>query len=252
MSDYETGPADKADLAIWNEGAHTYADLSKVDPFKEELDDPAFLALLGKVHGLHVLDLGCGDGAFCRKLKAQGAITTGIDGSQQMLERARTADPDGDYWAADIGNYGLPQEPGVYYDIVTAKMSLMCVSSLGVVARNANRVLVNDGFFAADIVHPVQPLLSKLSGQETMYKLPSDYAYEEETRGAITFGDATFPFYNRPVSSYVNEITAAGFTLCRMGEVVIDDDFAQRYPAYADAANQPISMHLLFQAQAKV
>jgi hypothetical protein len=66
--------------------------------------------------------------------------------------------------------------------------------------------------------------------------------------GATTFGDATFPFYNRPVSHYVNEITAAGFALRQMREVVINDDFAQRYPAYAGAAGQPVSMHLLFQA----
>ncbi len=46
------------------------------------------------VHGRIVVDVGCGDGAFVRRLRAAGADALGVDID---VARAREADPDGRY-----------------------------------------------------------------------------------------------------------------------------------------------------------
>jgi len=50
--------------------------------------------LLGRVHaGDRVLDVGCGEGAFCAELEAAGARPVGVEVAERALERARTRHP---------------------------------------------------------------------------------------------------------------------------------------------------------------
>src|ERR1044071_4924732 len=56
---------------------------------------PALRALLPRMHGLRVVDLGCGFGWFCRWAREQGAAQVlGLDVSEKMLARARASVPD--------------------------------------------------------------------------------------------------------------------------------------------------------------
>lgn len=43
------------------------------------------------------LDVGCGEGRFCRMMQANGIETVGIDPTESLLKRARQLDPTGDY-----------------------------------------------------------------------------------------------------------------------------------------------------------
>ena len=47
-----------------------------------------FYDIVGKVAGLRVLDLGCGDGWFSKQLMGQGAVVCGIDVSFELLKKA--------------------------------------------------------------------------------------------------------------------------------------------------------------------
>jgi 2-polyprenyl-3-methyl-5-hydroxy-6-metoxy-1,4-benzoquinol methylase len=67
-------------------GAHRHSGVSSPNIVMEE---PALLAELGDVAGLHVLDLGCGDAAVGAMLMQQGCASyLGIDGSKEMVARA--------------------------------------------------------------------------------------------------------------------------------------------------------------------
>jgi 2-polyprenyl-3-methyl-5-hydroxy-6-metoxy-1,4-benzoquinol methylase len=51
--------------------------------------------LLSRVHpGERVLDVGCGEGAFCAQLAAAGALPLGVEVAEAALERARRRHPD--------------------------------------------------------------------------------------------------------------------------------------------------------------
>ena len=43
-----------------------------------------------------VLDVGCGEGRFCRLLARQGLDTVGIDPARSLIAQARTLHPEGD------------------------------------------------------------------------------------------------------------------------------------------------------------
>ena len=51
--------------------------------------DTWMLDALGDVSGKSVIDIGCGEGRFCRLLSDLGAVVTGIDLTEALIERAR-------------------------------------------------------------------------------------------------------------------------------------------------------------------
>lgn len=67
------------------------------DQSRAEILDPALARLLPEVAGLRVLDVGCGEGRYCRLLRSRGARAIGIDPTQALIDHAKTRDPDGEY-----------------------------------------------------------------------------------------------------------------------------------------------------------
>lgn len=55
----------------------------------ERIEAAAIFHLAGDPRGRHLLDLGCGDGTYSIAASQRGAIVTGIDISEAMLEAAR-------------------------------------------------------------------------------------------------------------------------------------------------------------------
>jgi 2-polyprenyl-3-methyl-5-hydroxy-6-metoxy-1,4-benzoquinol methylase len=53
--------------------------------------------MLERIHGRSfatALDVGCGEGRFCRMLQAAGISTVGIDPTEELLHQARRPRPD--------------------------------------------------------------------------------------------------------------------------------------------------------------
>ncbi len=116
---------------------------------------PALRALLPDLHGLNVLDLGCGYGWFCRYAAEQGASSVlGVDVSEKMLERAaRTAShPAINYERADLENIALPDAA---FDLVYSSLAFHYVERLPELMRTIHRALVDGGSLVFSIEHPV-------------------------------------------------------------------------------------------------
>ncbi|MDO5613812.1 MAG: class I SAM-dependent methyltransferase [Paracoccus sp. (in: a-proteobacteria)] len=60
------------------------------------LDRPMLARLRGRGFA-RALDVGCGEGRFCRMMRAQGIAATGIDPTEALIDEACRRDPDGDY-----------------------------------------------------------------------------------------------------------------------------------------------------------
>ena len=68
--------------------ARQYAKSKKL-PFREAVEWHTIRKLLGEVAGLSVVDAGCGDGIYSRRLIDLGAESViGIDGSQDFIDLA--------------------------------------------------------------------------------------------------------------------------------------------------------------------
>ena len=85
---------------------------------------PALRSMLPPLEGSHVLDLGCGFGAFARWAREMGADSVlGVDLSENMLARAQTRDPGVTYDLADIEHLALPDASfDLVYSALTAAL----------------------------------------------------------------------------------------------------------------------------------
>ena len=79
------------DRAIPGLGPGLYAEWRAADigVITDRLERRLILELAGNIAALRVLDVGCGDGQLALELRERGAIVTGIDASQEMIEAAR-------------------------------------------------------------------------------------------------------------------------------------------------------------------
>lgn len=215
------------------------------DPFKKYIDTPNFVALLGNISNKKILDVGCGNGEFCKVLSQNGASVTGVDGSEEMVLASQKTFPSGNFIQLDILN-DLPPFPDNNFDIITAKMMLMNLAPLSKILVVVFKLLKVNGLFAIDIVHPFRPLLKNLvSKSSTRYS--KNFNYFKELNGGIEFGDKKMAFYYRPLNMYINDILNQGFKLMKLNEYGVDKNLVEQFPELKDKLNLPVSLHLLCQ-----
>lgn len=87
---------------------------------------------------LQVLDVGCGEGRFCRALAAQGHVTVGIDPAPSLIAQAQARHPEGDYRLA--GAEALPVGDGAF-DLVVSYLSLIDIDDIETAIAEMVRVL---------------------------------------------------------------------------------------------------------------
>ena len=68
------------------------------------------------------LDVGCGEGRFCRMLKGEGIAAAGVDPTAALIEAARARDPAGDY---RLGRAEALDFADASFDLVVSYLSLI-------------------------------------------------------------------------------------------------------------------------------
>jgi SAM-dependent methyltransferase len=103
---------------------------------RERVLDAPMLARVRAAPPVSALDVGCGEGRFCRMLQAQGVVTVGIDPTAALLEAARRLDPDGDYRPGRAEALDFPDGA---FDLVVSYLTLIDIpdarSAIGEMAR---------------------------------------------------------------------------------------------------------------------
>jgi SAM-dependent methyltransferase len=124
----------------WDESAGAWiADMGEHGDFTRRFVlDPV---MIGRVVGrgfATALDIGCGEGRFCRILRGHGIRATGIDPTAALLRRARELDPDGDYREGRAEQ--LPFEDGSF-DLAISYLTLVDIPDLDAAVAEMARVL---------------------------------------------------------------------------------------------------------------
>jgi len=88
------------------------------------------------------LDVGCGEGRFCRMLRAEGIAPTGIDPTEALIEHARARAPQGDY---RLGSAEALPFADASFDLVIAYLSLIDIPDLPTAIAEMARVLKPGG-----------------------------------------------------------------------------------------------------------
>ncbi len=104
--------------------------------------DPVMLPRALAARPKTMLDVGCGEGRFCRMLAKHGVAVTGIDPTRALLAEARARDPAGTYIEADAEK--LPLDDAAF-DLVVSYLSLIDIPDAAAAIAEMARVLKPGG-----------------------------------------------------------------------------------------------------------
>lgn len=151
----EARAAGSSPLGLWERVAPLY----DLQLFLERPSLRAAVGLASPSDGERVLDLGTGTGAMLRELARSGAVfaeVVGVDASEEMLARARSARLPRE-WALERGDARALRYEDKRFDLVLAAYLLNVLSDgdAEAVLREARRVLDPNGRLV--VVSPVAP-----------------------------------------------------------------------------------------------
>ncbi len=115
-------------------------------------EEPAVAALLANVRPGVALDAACGTGRHTARLIAAGHRVIGVDRSEAMLQRARSAATGAEFRTGELGS--LPVDDGSI-DLALCCLALTHCPSVGEPLRDLARTLRPGGRLVVSDVHPV-------------------------------------------------------------------------------------------------
>lgn len=104
--------------------------------------DKVMLDRAGQVSASEALDVGCGEGRFCRLLSSIGIKSVGIDPTRALIKAARHLDPEALYHVGTAEN--LPFRNGAFH-LVVSYLSLVDVEDAQPAIAEMTRVLAPGG-----------------------------------------------------------------------------------------------------------
>lgn len=240
----------------WDEAIDVWEDFQETgkDFSRDRVHGRALLEAIGSVRGVRVLDLGCGQGRFTRRVAAKGARVTGIDWSSKMIEAAKcheAARPLGiEYYRLDARRAGARWPPGTF-GMIVACMSLMDMPDLPRVLRGAHRLLQSGGRLVFSISHPVN------SAAVRWERSPGGTAtgavvdrYFDERVGTIRWNMQRLkrPFetvyWHRSLAAWYAMLRRAGFVVTNLREPRATALDARRNPLLASTRRIPFFLVL--------
>lgn len=210
----------------------------------------ALLALTGKISGLDLCDLACGQGVVAREVAKRGAASVcGIDLSSKLLAIAceeERREPLGIVYVHEDAQ-SLSSFSDALFDGVLCNLALMDIEDLPATARTIQRILRAGGWLIFSILHPCAPVTSAEGSLQ-----PRTLSYFEEglwfshnplsVRGRVGS-------YHRTVSTYLQRFLDVGLKLEQLREPRAIGSIAERIPAYREV---PVALVARFRKPATV
>lgn len=197
------------------------------------LDEP-MLRLATAAAPATALDVGCGEGRFCRMLRANGIATVGVDPTEALIDRARARDPAGDY---RLGRGEALDLPDAGFDLVVSYLSLIDMPDVAAAIAEMARVLRPGGTL----------LIANLNGFNTagqtlgwMQDLSGNSHfgmdhYLDERADWIEWRGIRVQNWHRPLGRYMELLLGAGLTLTHFSEPAPTGGDARRVKRYRRA-----------------
>ena len=205
----------------WEESAEAWvASQGETGDFgRQWVMDAPMMARVGMKPYRRALDVGCGEGRFCRMMQDRGVQTVGIDPAKGLIARARELDPTGDYRveAAEV----LGFEDGAF-DLVVSYLSLIDIPDVTAAIREMARVLAPGGtLLIANLASYNSAADANDLGWLTLQDGRKAHAmdhYLEERVGWIGWKGIRIQNWHRPLSTYMTLLLDAGLRLTHFAE----------------------------------
>jgi SAM-dependent methyltransferase len=224
----------------WNTSAEAWIRfVDEGDVNRTHLLDPIMLELCGDVQGQRVLDIGCGEGRFCRMLKECGAETIGLDCTRQLIEEAQKRDSTGNYIVGDA----------VQLPFLTASFDL-CISYIALVdiqdyrraIAEMARVLKPGGRVIFSNLQPyatanMNGWIKDADGKKLYFPI-DNYTAERTLIGR--WRGIEVAQYHRPLGVIMQAFIDTGFTLNHFQEPVATVEARSAQPILEDDQRVPL------------
>jgi ubiquinone/menaquinone biosynthesis C-methylase UbiE len=142
----------------WNQLAEAYeAFRQELGTYNQLVEVPAMLSLIGDVKRKRLLDAGCGYGYYSILLVKKGAVVTGVDISEKMIELAKNnaskASVECQFLVCDMQD--LSMFASSTFDIVISSIVVGNLDDIEKAFSEVFRVLRPNGVFAFSENHPI-------------------------------------------------------------------------------------------------
>ncbi|WP_082235614.1 class I SAM-dependent methyltransferase [Halobacillus massiliensis] len=205
------------------------------------------LQLLGNINQTAVLDIGCGSGHSLEYVRNKGAKELwGVDISEAQLQTARKLLP---YEYVSLHCCPMEEAKGIlpsnHFDIVYSIYALGWTMDLPKTLSLVYSSLKKGGIFVFSWEHPFYPTLDVKEGRievEQAYSSSQDRVFDsfkEEGIQAV--------MKRRTMSTYINELIQAGFTIERLIECECSEEdvfYSERYYSSFKASKVPATFIL--------
>ena len=175
--------------------------------------DPAMLGRLEGRRFRRALDVGCGEGRFCRLLQARGIATLGLDPTPRLLAEAKERDPAGHYIRACAEELPLA---AARFDLVVSYLTLLDIPGYRAAIAEMARVLAPGGtLLVANLTSFVtsgatQGWVKDEAGRRLHF--PVD-RYLEEFPYWDAWAGIRIKSWHRPLGAYMRALLGAGLEL---------------------------------------
>ncbi|MBD5635471.1 MAG: class I SAM-dependent methyltransferase [Candidatus Eremiobacteraeota bacterium] len=197
----------------WEESASAWiAEMGEFGDYSRQfvLDAPMMERARAKEFG-YALDVGCGEGRFCRMLQRCGIRTTGIDTTPALVRRAADLDPLGDY---RLGKAETLEFSDSTFDLVVSYLTLIDIADVSRAISEMARVLRPGGTL---LIANLNGFATAASGGWTVdsngrAQFSMDDYLEERAEWAQWRG-IRIQSWHRPLSVYMSLLIAEGLDL---------------------------------------
>jgi SAM-dependent methyltransferase len=164
------------------------------------------------------LDVGCGEGRFCRILHGLGVAATGVDPTPRLIEEAVRREPSGHY---RIGRAEALDFPSAAFDLVVSYLTLIDIPGLEEALSEMVRVLAPGGTLL------IANLASfTTAGAEVGWTKAADGSrlhfaldrYLEERAIEVEWEGIRIVNWHRPLSRYLGLLLEQGLRLVHFAE----------------------------------
>lgn len=201
-------------LNEWDNASNEWVESLKINQVRTNILIPETLKILGDIKGKRALDLGCGEGGYSRLIASKGAIVTGVDFSENLINEALKQNHTNEieYYVRDVCFLeGIEDKK---FDFIVSAMCLMAVENLEVAMKEAYRVLKPGGEFLISILHPC------FGFKEYFNEGPYQEILSEHFGKPITF-------WHKTLSNTINCMLNSGFNLRSLYEPQFSNDSSQ-------------------------
>ncbi|WP_404456762.1 class I SAM-dependent methyltransferase [Virgibacillus necropolis] len=208
---------------------------------------PVLKSLMPELRNKGVLDLGCGYGWHCRFAREQHASSVvGVDISEKMLQKARekTDDPLISYLKMPIEDINFSDSQ---FDVVISSLAFHYIKSFETICKKVYANLKPGGTFVFSVEHPIFTSRNEqdwyFDDQGNRLHWPVDN-YQSEGVRETTFLTENVVKYHRTISTYINDLIGAGFSIRAVKEPTPTHEMLKNLPEMKHENRRPMFLIL--------